>query len=471
MTDAPRVPPSAPPAPRSKRRNAVLALYDSPLYRDWAFWMTVGWGLITAVAIPSGDQPSSLPVWLDTLLAVLTFVILFGVFPTWIRLLIRRWLARRRRRSPQSFVGTPPSSGGGAAASSAQRLTSPVVLPPPPSGAETATRQPPAAQTPSPRQHRGPSQPHPQQSVPLTKDGTEPLSSSSVLADARRMMPHPVARAIRTLQQANTSKEQYEAVLDAAEILAISASVTAAAVLQGKIAGSVEIDESGRRSLATLRSALLTPGGATFGTWTNWLEGLRLFAAGHPNAVPGLPQALYGDAHATDLVDHLNALRTERNRAAHGDRPQSAGESTLRVTEIRPHLEQALTKATFLTQLPWLLTISCSYQPKSHTFDVVAHDVMGDHPDFERREFTWPNPVANDVFYILSPEGPVSLSPFVASLFCPQCQQMEVCYATRTGKKTGPAVLKSFARGHTVHSADLGDEIRSLPAHRPGTAR
>ncbi|MER6187905.1 hypothetical protein [Streptomyces sp. NPDC001652] len=164
-----------------------------------------------------------------------------------------------------------------------------------------------------------------------------------------------------------------------------------------------------------------------------------------------------------DLVDHLNALRTERNRAAHGDRPQSAGESTLRVAETRPHLEQALIKAKFLTQLPWLLTISCSYQPRSHTFDVIAHDVMGDHPDFERREFTWPNPVANDVFYILSPEGPVSLSPFVASLFCPQCQQMEVCYATRTAKNSGPAILKSFARGHAVHSSNLGDEIRSLP--------
>ncbi|MFD5482882.1 hypothetical protein [Streptomyces hawaiiensis] len=469
MTDAPRVPPSAPPAPRSKRRNAVLALYDSPLYRDWAFWMTAGWGLITAVAIPAGDQPSSLPVWLDTLLAVLTFVILFGVFPTWLRLLIRRWLARRRRRQPQSFAGPSPGSGDGAAAESAQRPTSPDVLPPSQPSSQPAHRQPSSPQTPSPHQHRAPAQPHSvQQPVPLTKYGTEPLSSSAVLADARRMMPHPVARAIRTLQQANTSKEQYEAVLDAAEILAISASVTAAAVLQGKTGGSVESDESGRRSLSTLRSALLARGGATFGTWTNWLEALRLFVASHPGAVPGLSEALYGDAHAADLVDQLNALRTERNRAAHGDRPQSAGEATLRVTEIGPHLEQALIKAKFLTQLPWLLTISCSYQPRSHTFDVVAHDVMGDHPDFERCEFTWPNPVATDVFYILNPEGPVSLSPFVASLFCPQCQQMEVCYATRTTKNSGPAALKSFARGHTVHSADLGDEIRSLPQ---GTTR
>lgn len=472
MTDSRRVPPSAPSAPRSKRRNAVLALYDSPLYRDWAFWMTFGWGLITAVAIPSGDQPSSLPVWLDTLLAVLTFVILFGVFPTWLRLLIRRWLARRRRRSPHAIVGQPPRSGDGPAATSAQPPTSPAALTPHQSGADQARRQSPPSQTPSLHRLRGAPQPHRvQQSTPIAKAGTEPLPSSAVLADARRMMPHPVARAIRTLQQANSSKEQYEAVLDAAEILAISVTVTAAAVLRARTGGSVESHESGRRNLSTLRSALLAGGGATFGTWTNWLEALRRFTASHPDAVPGLSEAFCGDPQATDLVDHLNTLRTERNRAAHGDRPQSAGESTLRVTEIRPHLEHALIKAQFLTQLPWLLTISCSYHPRSHTFDVVAYDVMGDHPDFERREFTWPNPVANDVFYVLGPEGPVSLSPFVASLFCPQCQQMEVCYAARATKNTGPATLKSFARGHTVHSSDLGDEIRLLPDHQAGTAQ
>ncbi|WP_143052501.1 hypothetical protein [Streptomyces sp. cf386] len=471
MTDDSRVSPSAPPAPRSKRRNAVLALYDSPVHRDWAFWMTVGWGLLTAVSIPSGDQPTELPVWLDTLLAVLTFVILFGVFPTWLRLLVRRWLARRRDRSPHSFAGAPPGAADRAAAPSARRPTAPPVTTPPQPRTEPARRRPPPPRTQSPHQQREASEPQRvQQSVPLAKDDTKPPSTSAVWVDARNKMPHPVARALRTLQQANTSKEQYEALLDAAEILAISVSVTAAALLRGKSGGSEGSEESGRRNLSTLRSALLAGGGATFGTWTNWLEALRPFAASHPDVVPGLPNALRGDLHTTGLVDHLNALRTERNRAAHGDRPQSAGESTVRVAEIRPHLEQALIKAEFLTRLPWLLTVSCSYRPRSDTFDVVAHHVMGDHPDFERREFTWPDPVANDVFYVLSAEGPVTLSPFVASLFCPQCRQMEVCYSARAAKNTGPATLKSFARGHTVHSPDLGDEIRSLPDHRQGTA-
>ncbi|MFI6275302.1 hypothetical protein [Streptomyces sp. NPDC050988] len=462
-------------AVRGKRRNAVLALYDSPVYRDWAFWMTVGWGLMTAVSIPGSDQPNSLPVWLDTLLAVLTFVTLFGVIPTWLRLLFRQWLRRRNDRSPRSSVGTPLTAGHGTAPASAQRPALPAVLLPPQPSSEPSQRRPPPPRAHSPRQPQvAPSPQRLQQGLPddpgLAKAGIQPLSSSAVMSDARTTMPHPVARAIRTIQQANTSKEQYEALLDAAEILAISASVTAAALLQRRIGGSAaHPDESNERSLSMLRSSLLAGGGATFGTWTNWLDALRPLAASRPEVVPGLPNALHSDEHTTGLIGHLNALRTERNRAAHGDRPQSAGESGLRVEEIRPHLEHALMKAEFLTQSPWLLTVSCSYQPRTQTFDVVAHNAMGDHPDFERREFSWTSPVANEVFYVLTAEGPVTLSPFVASLFCPQCQQMEVCYAARADKRTGPAILKSFARGHTLHSADLGDEIRSLPDHRRGT--
>ncbi|GAA0933364.1 hypothetical protein [Streptomyces rhizosphaericus] len=58
---------------------------------------------------------------------------------------------------------------------------------------------------------------------------------SELLANARNALPHPVARAVRALQQAYTSKEKYEALLDAAETLAITVSVTAAALLQGRI--------------------------------------------------------------------------------------------------------------------------------------------------------------------------------------------------------------------------------------------
>ncbi|WP_155058724.1 hypothetical protein [Streptomyces blattellae] len=447
MTDDARFPSSAPPTSRAKRRNAVLALYDSPVHRDWAFWMTMGWGAITGAAIGSSDQPRSMPVWLDTLLAVLTFVTLFGVFPAWLRLLVRRWLSRRHHGSPRPAVGTP--------------LPPPVQYAPAPA-MPAAARPSPPVQAPPPPPPAPPSHPRP---APVAGT-TSPSSSPDVLAAARNTMPHPVARAVRTFQLAHTGKDQYEALLDAAEILAICVSVTSAALLRGTDGTGHGV---GLRNLSALRSAFLSGGGATFGTWTNWLDALRRLAADRPDVVPGLRESLHDEPDSPGLVGRLNALRAERNRAAHGDRPQSVDESALRVAECVPHLEKALEQAEFLTRTPWLLTVSCAYRPRSHTFDVVAHHVMGDHPDFERREFTWTQPVADGMFYVLSPDGPVSLSPFVASLFCPQCRQMEVCYASKAVRDSGPATLKSFARGHDVLSDDLGDEIRALPDHRRGT--
>ncbi|MBU6531689.1 hypothetical protein ACFUIW_02135 [Streptomyces sp. NPDC057245] len=435
----------------TKRRNAVLGLYDSPLHRDWAFWMTSGWGVLTGLAIGTSDEPRTMPAWLDTSLAALTFAGLFGVLPSWIRLLFRRWRARRRRRARQASVGTHAG-----AASSAPRPPEQPFLPPPRS---PGPGQAPPADGSGGTRARG-----------ATAGGAEDttLSVSTVLARARSTMPHPVARAVRTLQQAHSSKGQYEAVLDAAETLAICVSVTSAALLRKYGESSAPGAGAALHHVSLLRGALLGRD-ATFGTWTNWLQEVSHLANSHPTTLPTELGPLSGDSHGPLLVEHLNALRAERNRAAHGDRPQSTGESALRVREMRPHLEQALVKAGFLTRTPWLLTVTSSYRPATRTFDVEARDATGDHPDFERRKFNWAEPVATNVFHVLDAGVPVMLTPFVASRFCPQCGQDEVCYAVWADKADGPAKLKSFARGHTLHAADLGDEIRSLPASGRGT--
>ncbi len=439
----------------TKRRNAVLGLYDSPLHRDWAFWMTSGWGVLTGLAIGTSDEPRTMPAWLDTSLAVLMFAGLFGVLPSWIRRLFRQWRARGRRRAPHARVRTHAGTASGAPGPPGPP-EQPFLPPPRPPG----PRQAPPAGGPDGTRARG-------AAAGGGEDTT--LSASAILARARNTMPHPVARAVRTLQQAHSGKEQYEALLDAAETLSICVGVTTAALLRTRGEqsgdGAVPGDEKALRQVSALRGSLLRSS-ATFGTWTNWLEAVVHLAVSRPAAMPAALTALYDGTSGPALVGHLNALRVERNRAAHGDKPQSRGESALRVREIRPHFEQALVRAEFLTESPWVLTVSSSYRPATRTFDVVARDVMGDHPDFERRRFTWAEPVATEVFYLLSAGTPVILSPFVASLFCPQCRQMEVCYAAWAGKDTGPAHLKSFDRGHTVHSPELGDEIRALPGLR-----
>ena len=287
------------------------------------------------------------------------------------------------------------------------------------------------------------------------------MAPAAVLAHAEASLPHPIARATRAFQLAHTPREQYEELLDAAEALAIVVSTTVAALLHGKCAKGPGRRDGDRAALSALQRSYFTYSGATFGTWTTWLGSISPLAELQPELTPGFRTALSGQGDS-GIATHLNALREERNRSAHGGKPRSQQEAALRVAQYTPHLEAALAGAAFLEHLPWLLVASCDYQPRTQDFSVVAGRAMGGHPDFERRTYTWTTPVADEMFYVLDPSGPVAMFPYVANLFCPQCEQSEVCYTYKAERNSGPAYLKSFSRGHEMSDEELGSEIRSL---------
>ncbi|MGW7516922.1 hypothetical protein ACWGJ2_15150 [Streptomyces sp. NPDC054796] len=484
--------PSAPP-PLPKRHNAVLGLYDAPLYRDWAFWMTLAWGLLAAVAIPSGrDDPgttSTLPVWLDTTLAVIVFTLLFGVVPTWLRLPVRQFWWRRRRPSPSSGPTHPPRA-----------TPSPQWSPPPPAPAQPphpAHSAPPPVTPPQPSQPSTgkppgagafvtyvesgpPAGSDPRTSPPLLP--AQDLIASPVLEHARHTLPHPVARAVRALQRASTGMDRYQALLDAAEILAATVSVTAAAFLNaerearyGPGTPPAVADPDSPVDLALMRlAANYRASGITFGTWPPWLENLVPALDAAPHLAPGLRATVLDGPEGPEgqpgpgLATHLRTLQSERNRWAHGDKPRGHHEAALRVSRCAAPFERALEQARFLGDTPWLLTVSCAYRPRARTYEVVAQHVMGDHPDFARRTFTSTSPLADDTLYARRPEGPVPLSPFAAPAFCEQCLQTEICYLYQAAKKPpspspAPPTLKSFASGHSIPAPGLDEETDALP--------
>ena len=298
---------------------------------------------------------------------------------------------------------------------------------------------------------------------PTQRSWTHPLSPRPEYWSSHgSSLPHPTARAVRALEQAHTARDRYEAILNAAETLAITLSVTAAALLNGR-PPQVDGSQAGQRELSALRSAYLSSGGVTFGSWTNWLANLGALANTKPDLIPGLRDAMADRPASPGLLAHLNLLREERNRSAHGNRPHNRQEFDLRVAVLEPHLEAALSRARFLEEIPWLLTVSSSFLPRQRLFKVVASRAMGDHPDFETRTFDWATPVADEMFYVLGPSGPLTLSPFVASRFCSHCQQLEVCYAYKADRRHGPATFKSFDSGHDIPAEELGDDLRSLP--------
>lgn len=56
----------------------------------------------------------------------------------------------------------------------------------------------------------------------------------------------------------------------------------------------------------------------------------------------------------------------------------------------------------------------------------------------------------------------ISLDPFLTFQECPECGHMETYFIDKWPEKNGVAQLKSFERGHTLGSIEIGETLGSL---------
>ena len=426
-------------------------LYDRPLRRDWIFWMTVFWPGFNLVVLGSVLASGKSTPLIGAVLTAVLLAVFLGLIPA----CIRRWLRRFQYR--RHLIAEKPEG------------TATVIAPSRATSAQPG-RALPQSDVPNETSFSSPKVPAAQMSVEADFlglhaanqwdiEGEFPLSP---LTD-KFALPFPVASALREVQRAQSSREQYDAMLRSAEALAIAVCVTAAALLRARRdpLGESELHLARTRSLSSLRSSFFGRP-ATFGTWTNWLSALAARTAGYPVVSPEFDGALPDSDGAPGLVTCLNTLRDERNRAAHGDAPHSDPEAALRVSRIGSFLQAAVQKSTFLESCPWLLTNSCNYRPRSDDFEVSAYLAMGDHPEFDVGRYTFKVPLGTDMFYTVDHDEPIAISPLLARRFCISCQSLEVCYVAHVGKEHGPATLHSFNRGHEIADLDLGVEIRDF---------
>lgn len=454
-----------PPRLRPKRKNAIVLLYDAPIYRDWAFWLTAFWAFMTAWAIGSSPSTSSMPLWLDTTLATLVFAGAGGVVPAAIRLQFRKWFWRRnRRRQSAADVGFP------VAMPEVVPQNSPILLPraqeseesfvvyKPRIELEKTDVEPRAVQLEKKLRERweptgtdSDSLQEVQANIsPLPTDGAK-ARPDNVVDRSRVALPYPTARAARSLSLVGTARDEYEAVLVASEALTLTLGLTVAAWAKAEGLDS---------SLANLHAAYLDRGVAQ-GHWHDAIRDVAKASVGHQYALVGLQEALRLGKGGSGLLKDLRTVLEERNRWAHGARPQNPAECGSRVSEFRPALERALVKSLFLEQMPWILVESSSYDRLEGNFEISGYKAMGDHPEFERIVFKSNVPLANDNFYVKVRARFIDLSPFVVMRYCETCRQPEVFYADRVDSKQG-VCLKSFGRGHVIFDPSLTREIQTL---------
>jgi hypothetical protein len=432
--------PEPPPQPHPRRRNGFLKLYDLPIYLDWIAWLTAFWVVISPIAI--ADEPNSksnLPIWADALLATAIFVGMFGILPAYIRLAYRR--LRWRQKMARGGMPLPASEP-----------QHPFVSAPPVSPVEPSTR----ADAPPARMSSAPTGPS---TAPAVR-GPEPsavvlgrdLEHSEPLRAARNSLQFPIARAAREVQLASDHREQYDAILRAAEALTVTLAIS--------ITAAFRATGDSLTPFSSLRSAYLERG-VSLGHWLAVIKAAAKPVAGRAEPLPGMLEALRLGKGGTGLVPALDALVEERNRWAHGAGPRNNVEAGTRLGHLGSAIEDALARVAFLRQHPWVLVSSSSYRRGPQQFAITAADIMADHPDFERSYFSSSVPLADGVVYMMTANGAVDLTPFVVMRDCPECQQSELCYADRVYENRGLS-LKSFARGHVMYDIDLVPELHNL---------
>ena len=447
-----------------KELGRHLGLFDKPLFRDWLAWWTVFWIVVSglAVAFPTSEtvRSSTLPRWLDVLLAVLFFGSVLGLLPAYGRVLVRRRMIKRRREAktrethptsvdrhqpgPPVTVPTPPSPKVDDPPSAV-----PEIFPSPARG-QTAEG---ARKTSFPRG----GQPSGDQPIRIHSSDVLDLQSNATLTEVSRTLPYPVARATRRLQLAGDAKEAYESALRAGEILSTVLGITAVAWAQQHTVTTDAID----RLIAALKGR-----GIAQGLWIDAAQSIEKPMVDSTVGLPGMIEALRRVKGGGGVHPDLKAVTSERNAWAHGASPQTKAEAGERLAELLPPLQRALKQCLPLSQHDWLYVTSTHYQRREKNFLVNASRVMGDHPDWDRVALSSSTAVASESFYLNSGRGLIDLTPLVVMRHCPTCRQPEVAYADRLDSKKGVA-LKTFDRGHPLFDETLVPDIQALgpPVH------
>lgn len=409
-----------------------MLVFDRPVFKDWAFWHGIGWGLAMAVSTIVEPIEGSTTPWLDVPgMGVMTFFMI-GWPVAGARRLLRgaRKIGRRGAEAPPPIVKSDERQWAGPTPEAPPEPSTPPPPPPPPPPRVVAIPPP----------------------IPLSGYRGGDLPESQALTRARRDFPYPVARAARAVQTSQDPLEQYQYLLDLGEALTLALGMLSASWLR-QLAPTDP-------SLETLYRAYLVRG-VSQGHWHEVIKAAERMMAKSDAGVPGFVDGVRSRKGQPGVVETLKDILAERNRAAHGARPHNRAEAAAQNAELAPIAESTVARSDFLADSPWALVEGVSLRRNDRRWNVRIRRAMGDHPDFDAQTQVLDQPLANDTFYVMVGPEPLDLTPMLVMRYCDQCRQPEVCHADRVDEKAGVS-LKSFARGHQVFDRDLVQEVDSL---------
>jgi hypothetical protein len=266
----------------------------------------------------------------------------------------------------------------------------------------------------------------------------------------RNFYPFPLAFCYRSLSGYTLLQELYAEQLNVAEnILAFLGSVTLALITpeDRKSAGLVLQD--------------LWRGGVSLGKWREICQtGSKTLERYETNRLARHLAALWRGKRQTRFAKIMEELVVARNEHHHNRGPKVEAEFRVGTVNLAKLLDEVMGELSFLTEYPILLVRDFNAIRGTRRVVVQTLVYVGDHPGLRQEQTEYQEALTkNDLYLQLRDDYWLPLYPFIIIQDCPRCRYRETYYIDRwdgPGRKT---TLKSFERGHTEDSMEIGTSI------------
>ena len=168
----------------------------------------------------------------------------------------------------------------------------------------------------------------------------------------------------------------------------------------------------------------------------------------------------------SDFAQNIKYLINIKNDFKHDRGPRIEEEFKIACESLGQKLENCMAAISFFARYPTRLICNLDVVRGTSTVILDTLRYMGDHPGLTQEKVGFPTPLPRNTLYMeLSQERWVSLFPFITVQLCPECHIRETYFIDRWQGQGSSAKLKSFERGHTINSAEIGGELEKWITH------
>lgn len=274
----------------------------------------------------------------------------------------------------------------------------------------------------------------------------------------QHIYPYPIAYSYRfSLAEFSRDKQYKEQLRLAENILAFLASVSLS-LLKPEDRSVLRKKQQASTSKEDCLEDFLR-GGISPGDWKKITVLCKKKFAQNPTNL--LEQALSRfDSKKKQNGVQLDTLVVNKNNFKHDRGPSTDAELLIAVNAMKEHVDSIFTEISFFTRFPILLVRDLDKKRRTSTLELKVEALIGDHPQWQGSSMEYSEALTKDELYIrLTDKKLVSLYPFITVIECTTCKNREVFFIDKWDGPGKPAFLKSFERGHSLLSQEIGEAI------------